>query len=124
MPVYVGQAVNSIGALGAVGGDFLRSAGPLGTQYSEAFAAGFVTSGPGGVVTVLPMTIVGALDDPSIEQSFEESGLASGTSWTDSYREVVSPDNIGATIARAFEGAGGFWGAIKSLASQAASCLH
>ena len=75
LPSYVSQSVNSIGAIGVLGGDFLRSGVDLGRNYSEAFAAGFATSGPGGVSTVLPMTIVGGLGLPSMGKSFADSGL-------------------------------------------------
>ena len=54
-------------------------------------------------------------------QAAIDAATAYSNSWMGQFRDVVSPDNIGQTIARAFEGAGGFWGAIKSLASQAAS---
>ncbi len=46
---------------------------------------------------------------------------SAGASWLDRYREILSPDAIGQTLARAFEGASGFLGALKSLASQVAT---
>ena len=108
MPEYVGQAVNSIGALGVIGGNFLRSGVDLGTQYSEAFAAGFV-SGPGGVATVLPMGIVGGLGSPSIGEGFAKAGSDGGSSFIDS---------MGATFAQAFAGGGGFMGGLQSVMTQ------
>ena len=95
--------------MGALGGDFLRSGVDLGMQYSKAFAAGFVTAGPGGVATVLPMAIVGGLGSPSLGKSFAESGLSSATTWS---------TNFFSTMSSAFEGGGGFMGGIKSLATQ------
>ena len=109
LPEYVGTAVNSIGKSGALGGDFLRSGADLGTQYSKAFAAGFVTSGPGGVVTVLPMAIVGGLGSPSLGKSFADSGLQSAGKWS---------TNFFSTMSSAFEGGGGLMGGFKSLVSQ------
>ena len=41
-----------------------------------------------------------------------------GSKWLDRYREILSPDAIGQTLARAFEGAAGFMGALKSLAAR------
>ena len=50
----------------------------------------------------------------------ERMAEVAAVSWIDSYREILSPDAIGQTLARAFEGAGGFLGALKSLASRVA----
>ena len=66
IPTYVGQAVSEIGRMGAVGGAFTGSAGDFGLNYSRAFAAGFVSSDPGGVMTVLPNGVVSAVSDPAI----------------------------------------------------------
>ena len=49
-----------------------------------------------------------------------ELASGAGASWLDRYREILSPDAIGQTLARAFEGASGFLGALKSLASRVA----
>ena len=48
---------------------------------------------------------------------------SAGASWLDRYTDILSPDAIGQTLARAFEGAAGFMGALKSLASQVAGAF-
>ena len=54
------------------------------------------------------------------DEANERMAEVAASSWIDSYREILSPDAIGQTLARAFEGAGGFIGALKSLASRVA----
>ena len=63
--------------------------------------------------------------EAGIQLNDAQTQLASsaGASWLDRYREILSPDAIGQTLARAFEGASGFMGALKSLAAQVGSAF-
>ena len=49
-----------------------------------------------------------------------DAAAKAAENWMGKFGDVVSADNIGKTLARAFEGAAGFMGALKSLASQVA----
>ena len=77
IPQYVGRAVNDIGRLGAVGGNFIREQGDgLGFDFGAAFNAGFLRG-------VQPFhgnltNIVGGI---STLPTFAESGLGGGRSW-------------------------------------------
>ena len=52
-----------------------------------------------------------------------QSGLDSGVEWRKGFEEVVSADNIFGTLARAFEGGGGWMGGIKSVGTQIGGSL-
>ena len=97
--------------MGALGGDFLRSAGDSARSILEAFEAGFVTAGPGGVVTVHShddrWCAWAPVDGEELRRLRSGIGDRAGrTSFFD-------------TLSRAFEGGGGFMGGLKSLASKA-----
>ena len=76
IPQYVGRAVNDIGRLGAIGGNFMRSGEHLGSDFGAAFGAGFIR-GVQPFTGTLP-TIVGGV---SKLPTFEESGFGSGGGW-------------------------------------------
>ena len=108
IPTYVGTAVNSIGAVGAVGGDFLRGAAPLGSQYGAAFTAGFFPSVESNMTTTLPTIIGGISELPT----FAESGFASGGNWQQGFGASVADFAAGGgvgAIMKPFEQKLGDW---------------
>ena len=107
IPTYAGQAINSIGRLGAVGGDFIREqGGALGSNFGNAFNSGFL-SGPGGLVTVLPEGMVNtiAATTDQTRPTWAEFGKQVATSFAESFT---------ARLVRTFEAGGSFMGALKA----------
>ena len=100
-------------------------AGTGGLDVSAAFSAGFLGDGPGGIMTELPAGTLRALEKSHGEAlpKFAESGFDHGAEWKTGFDEVMSADNIFGSIARAFEGGGGWMGGIKSAGTQIGGSL-
>ena len=78
--------------------------------------------GPGGVMTTIPQSMMTLADDGSWMvaggKGGEEFAGGAGPAFLEGWKETVSADNIWSTVARAFEGGGGWMGGIKSVGSQ------
>ena len=115
IPVYAGQAVNSIGALGALGGNFLREeGGKLGGTFGAAFDAGFLVGVDGLQSTTIPEVVGGISTLPA----WEASGFGGGTSLLDGVGDAFNGGSLSKLLTDAFTGGGDWAGAAKGLGAQ------
>ena len=122
LPRYVGTAVNDIGRLGIVGGDFVRSGGVLGDQWGDAFSGGFMKGVEEDMTTELPRIVGGIGTLPTFAASGLVAGGGFGSSFASELSSVVSPEALTGIFASAFTGEG-VLGALKSIGFQLAEAL-
>ena len=92
---------------------------PAGNMAGQLFAGAYMHSVDRQINATLPQIVGGIGTLPA----FAESGLVASSAWKQGFDSVVSAGNISATIARAFEGGGGWMGGVKSIGAQAGGSL-